>query len=226
MYSVNEIRPRIFHVKIDDPVRCAMVALRYSEYYESATNKGKLLPYTELVESYARSAGGVFSYPKDFVGFNLPDYVFSDLFPEDGKQVIPDPNQYDFFMFGVVSEIRQRVAGDNYYVLLTSVDKSHPTTDHELSHGFFYLSEHYRSQMTHYISKFKAKYPEAFDKFRGFLLAAGYDESVMVDEMSAYLATGWAKDMTEAGLPSARGIDTVKAECQNLFKKFMKETEE
>jgi hypothetical protein len=226
MFALEEVRKNIFHLRIDDPVKCGLTALRYSEYYESPKFHRKFFTLMEFIEEWIRNNDGVFAYTRDYSGYNIPDWVFDELMPLTGDSPIQDIQPYDVFMSNIVATIRDtmRLRGDNnFYLVLTSKKSVDATVEHEVSHGFYYLDEDYRNSVNNLCDRFRATYPDSYEAMINVLKDIGYIDDVFHDEIGAYLATGFCKEMVDAEIPTMHGVPATRAEFSHLFKKRWEE---
>lgn len=183
----------IFLAEFDSQYDLAMLFLRYQEYYESANPKfkGKMFTLVDFMEWYASKHEGVFTYPSDWAGFNVPDWVINDV-----SHRIPDFNKYDLEMRSIVSNIKTKLssrrktyASSNAgkFYLIGAVKGQWDIIDHEIAHGLYYLNESYRKEMDSLVKKMpENEKAEMFD----YLKKLGYAKKVWKDETQAYLSTG------------------------------------
>jgi len=152
--------------------------LRFAESYESPEFKGKGFTLEEFQDWYATERKGIFSYYEDWVGFNFPSYVIEDFTPSK---------------FGVISRKEHWVldqlkeADGTYYVIVSAAQV--PAVEHELVHAMFYIKPEYAHKVESIIQEYK------FTAFRNALTKMGYAESVVIDEINAYLVTGLVKEL-------------------------------
>lgn len=183
----------IFLVEFKSRYDLAMTFLRYQEYYESASSKfkGKQFTILDYMEWYAGNHEGVFSYTTDWAGFNIPDWVISDVMVR-----IPDRNKYDHEMHKIATYIRikmdahrakykGKVRGKFY--LIGTIEGEGDVMEHEFAHGMYYLNEDYRKDMDKLVKEMPTE--EREEMFR-YLKNLGYAKSVWKDETQAYLSTG------------------------------------
>lgn len=183
----------IFLAEFKSQYDLAMTFLRYQEYYESANAKfrGKQFTIIDFMEWYAREHDGVFSYPGDWSGFNVPDWVINDV-----SMRIPDFNKYDLEMHKIVSYINTKLASKRKtyassqagkFYLIGAVEGDSDVIEHEMAHGLYYISESYRKEMDALVKIMPEK--EKAEMF-AFLKKLGYAKKVWKDETQAYLSTG------------------------------------
>lgn len=108
--------------------------LRYQEYYESPNPhfRGKNFEILEFMEWYSKKHGnGVFTYPADWGGFNIPAHVIPNLW----KQGIWDRNLYDYEMWTLYEKCLKKYTDGQFYFIGVSGDGQ--AIRHEIAHGFF-----------------------------------------------------------------------------------------
>lgn len=159
--------------------------LRFQEYYESASPqfRGKQFEIFDFMKWYSKKyGGGVFTYPMDWGGFNIPCEVILDVFPE-----IPDLNKYDKAMWEGYQQC-QELAGSKEarFYIIGAIGKGE-TLKHEIAHGFFYTTPEYKKEMTKLV---QALDPELRKQANSVLSKMGYTSKVYVDEIQAYMSTG------------------------------------
>jgi hypothetical protein len=196
-YTLTEIKDGIFLVEFDNATDLAMTFLRYQEYYESPNPKfkGKKFTIIDFIEWYSKNNGDLFTYPRDWAGFNIPmNVVFEVQSSYPGNGPITDFNKYDELMKQIVLKIEKKKGnkGNGYraigknYIIGTLKGKS-DVMKHELAHGFYHVYPFYKTDMDKLYSKLSIKSKKELDsKFK----AMGYHKSVWKDEAQAYLSTG------------------------------------
>ncbi len=182
----KQILPHIYHIHMELCYDLAMHFWRYQEYYESPTFKGRIIPLIDYMESYAKSEGeGVFSYPDDWSGFNVP----SDILIEVSAAELPDLNKYDIRMRTLIEAIRKKEKDHKFYFIGTCGDDDYvdSTLNHEIGHALYYIDDEYREVMDELIDAMPRKNFEAI--WEG-LMEMGYHAAVVQDEIHAYASTG------------------------------------
>jgi hypothetical protein len=185
-YKYKEIYKRIFLVTIDDPYDLAMTFCRVQEFYESALPqiKGKKFSMTKFQRLYAKKYGdGVFTYPRDWAGFNVPSKAIWDLYNYYNDL---DINYYDKLITDIDDYIQDKLEPEEEYYLIGAASNDKETIRHEVTHGFYYLNKDYRNKVNFLIKKINKK---LFSKIKNFLNSVGYCNSVILDEINAYFST-------------------------------------
>lgn len=181
-YEIVEIYNQIYHIKFYKNYQLCMHFLRYQEYYESPTYYKKFFTIIDFMEWYTNSFnnGLYFSYTYDWAGFNIPSNVIDDFLIEPSP--IKDFNKYDEEMIKIFKTLK--TLNDKFYIIGTNFNNV--CLMHELSHAFFYISCEYRNNMLKLIKHIDTEDYKSFYN----LLQKDYHESVIEDEMIAYLSTG------------------------------------
>lgn len=189
-FKIKEVKPNIFLLEFVDEYDMCMFFLRYQEYYESPSPKyrNKTWKVLDFMRWYSKAFGnGAFTYPIDWSGFNIPDYVIANV----RDLGIPDHNDYDKAMWEAYQYCHKKVKNGKFYIIGTT--KGSDALDHEIAHGMFYLHPEYKKQMTKLVKELSPDVREALEKY---LSKVGYTSHVFVDEIQANMAT--ARDFTKS----------------------------
>jgi hypothetical protein len=196
----------------------AMTFCRIQEFYESPIKhiRGHKFKLLEFMATYAKTRDGVFSYPTDWGGFNIPGPVVDRLF----KLGIDDYNGYDKIIEGIHNKINKEIDQPNNYYLIGS-DNNKTTVEHEYCHGLYFVNKKYRDTVNGIV---KQLLPAVRKKISKVLLNLGYDESVMDDEIQAYLSTGFnlIKENTKFNKRELTNFTDVVLELHRNFKTYRK----
>lgn len=187
----------------------AMFFLRCQEYYESINpdfcgQSFRILDYISWYVQYTNAS--TFTYPKDFIGYNLPsDSITKCLvnIPEG------DINKYDYLMMDLVAKLGNESNGKFY--IIGSMRKD-ITYHHELAHALYYLEPEYKKAML----MITGHLPEKFKREIFNILATIYADKVFNDELQAYLATN--SYMTD--MDKIRGFKTHVKKYEKVFKRW------
>lgn len=179
-YKVKEARPNVVVVVVPDDYERAMLFWRVQEFYESPSKKfrGASFSVWDYARWYAKRTGGCFSYPKDFVGFNLPLVVAKKCYEMNEVET-----PYDKEMKAIVDSLF--VNGERKY-LIGSDSAEGLTFDHEMAHALYYTDISYKNEMDD-ITRSVPKAPLTVMKKN--LAKIGYCSAVFKDEIQAYMAT-------------------------------------
>jgi uncharacterized protein Usg len=212
-YNLEEIHPKVFLVTIDNSYDLAMTFCRVQEFYESSFKeiKGKFFNMTEFQRMYSMKYGdGAFTYPHDWVGFNVPGYIIDKCYKNYDCR---DTNYtlYDEFFIDIWAEIKT----DGRYYLIGSEPDVKNTIDHEVAHAFYYLYPKYKKTSNDITSKISEK---SKNKIKNWLLSVGYNDRVFKDELQAYLTADLNK-IIEICKPSKReekNLEKISQKLKNL----------
>lgn len=183
-YNIKQTYKNIFLITSTDSYDLAMLFCRAQEFYESPIKgiKGCQFTMSQFQRLYSKKFGeGCFTYPNDWVGFNVPDYILEECyfcFPPS------DINEYDDLMISIYNEISEEICDDGSFYLIGSQAKSKETIQHELCHALFYLDNEYKQKVKDIINSL---YKSTFACFREHLLAIGYSKQSIIDEINAYI---------------------------------------
>ena len=189
-HKLKQSYPNLFIVTCKDPYDLSMLFCRAQEFYESPFTciRGKKFDIFDFQKLYSKKFGnGVFSYPLDWCGFNIPGHVldnFSKLHASGYEQSL-----YDKTFSHILEEISKQKTHDGNYYLIGSVANDEQTAEHELCHAFYYLKKYYRTQVDNTIKKTLDN--TLFDTVKQFLQSKGYSGNVILDEINAYFSTGY-----------------------------------
>lgn len=190
-YIYNRVAPKIWYVTCDSQFDLAMLFLRPQEYYESPKFKGQIFWLDEYMAWYSSiSQTGHFTYPQDWEGFNVPSTV---IFGAIGPVPEEKRSMWDYAMVTIALNIARAEQAAPFYVIGARVDNP-LAYDHEMAHALYFTNSQYRKTM----KKLVEEVPEIGNIFE-YLRAidGGYHESVLVDEVQAYFATGLCPGLKE-----------------------------
>lgn len=200
----------IYHLTFKSRYEMAMFFLRYQEYYESINPefRGHAFTYLDYMSWYVQySNKSTFTYPKDFIGYNLP----SESIYECYTYGIPegDKNKYDYMMGRLFLELKDDSNGKFY--IIGSIRKD-VTYHHELAHALYYLEPEYKKAM----DMITGHLPEKFRRNIYNILATTYCEEVFRDETQAYLST----NSFMSGMDDIPGFKTHVKKYEKVFKRW------
>jgi len=187
LFQLSKIKDRVFLLRFDREYDLAMSFLRYQEFYESLNPRflGKKFTIAEYMAWYSADRNPkvpVFSYVKDWGGFNLPLKIIDQV----NDLGIDDPNHYDALMKGVNGLIKDN-GNDDPYLIGTCGEGMGGAFDHEMSHALFYTNEEYRDSC---FIEFNRLPQDVQAEYKYALYHMGYPEKVYVDELQAYIVGG------------------------------------
>ena len=125
---------------------------------------------------------GAFTYPRDWVGFNVPSNCLLPFL--ENPEMIPDPNKYDHYMLNVIKIIKDREGDHPFYFIGTN---GNCALEHELAHAFYTVDAEYRQKADQYLNELDQT---TLNSARNLLMKNNYHQSTVDDEIQAHSATG------------------------------------
>jgi hypothetical protein len=192
-YKITEVRPKIFHVAFKDQYDMCMTFLRAQETYESPNPnfRNKVWNKQDFMRWYAKAFGkGVFSYPNDWGGFNVPSSILEFI---DNSYLGEELDEYDATLLQniwghIFEEYGQNYSnGNDKFYLIGTLEGAEQTIHHEVAHGFWYTLPKYKKEMLALVKKMK---PALRKRLCSELAKIGYTKQVFDDECQAYMSTG------------------------------------
>jgi hypothetical protein len=198
-FSVTLISSNIIAVVFDSQYDLCMSFVRMQEFYESdnPSFQGKAFDLETYMDWYQGDHKGLFSYPKDWSGFNLPGAKIREwanmvcdiggLRASEAKLLLsmPIPVMDPYF--------------DQVYVIATYKDKKARTVmRHETGHALFTTESKYKEDMTKRVASIPAKDRKRIKKW---LSDKGYSEDVFEDEIQAFMISGFGGTMKISDYP-------------------------
>lgn len=210
-YTIKEVKPNIFAVIIKDDYDRAMTFCRVQEFYESPSKKfrGKNFSIWEYMKWYNDEYGRGFSYGADWGGFNIPFKTLKKCYVSELVSETP----YDIAMYEIYLQVKALKTNKEAYII-GAESMEGITFTHEVCHGLWYVNSEYREQAKAILSMIDLEHIKIFKKN---LIAMGYTDKVIDDEIQAYLMTNWDCARFIAGVP--RDI------CEKYHKLFKNELE-
>lgn len=218
-YKIHEVLPGIFAVEVKDDYERSMLFLRCQEHYESMFDeiRGNHFDIFKLMDLYRKWKGlEYFSYPYDWSGYNVPGHIVESCTQHvlDARNGI-SPTPYDYIMMEIIQDIKNNFGNPKKYYLIGVDELSGGILDHEISHGLFYVDPEYKKSVEDILGKMPA---EVYSRMSEIILEMGYTESVVADEIQAYMSTGLVERMSK--------IKGVKEEAKKFSKNFKKHKKE
>lgn len=183
LIHTEEILPRIYHVHAQQRVIIASVFFRLQEFYESADTSIRghsfsVADYRQRCASYR----GVFDFYLSWPGFNLPSRIVEAV--RSGAIGTLHPREQA--LLDSIDAAKGDIQGE-YYVIGTCEDGG--ALEHEIAHGLYAVNDAYRHDVQALLAKVSDPDKAAM---RQKLLEMGYcdDDSILLDEMQAYMAGG------------------------------------
>lgn len=187
MFSLNQLRPRVWHLHFEHRYDLTMHFLRYQEYYDSETFGNTNIQLVDLMDWYSKNTkNGLFTYPNDWDGFNILGKVIFDL----NQRGIQDINRYDRMMFSIAELIRSKEENSVDFCIIGTSDTDpelDDTFNHELAHALFVVDEKYKTEATKLVNALPTRSKNFLFKK---LKECDYSDELIIDEANAYLSTG------------------------------------
>ena len=155
---------------------------------------------------------GVFTYPIDWDGFNIPSDVVPTLREKLRDKECPDFNDYDEIMSKAWHKCAGKSDNKPFYIIGT-LGGNDDAKEHEIAHAFFYLYPAYKKRMNKLVKELK---PETREKINRELKRLGYTSHVFTDETQAYMSTGLN--------PSFDNYEDERGPFKDFFKEFSEKT--
>lgn len=157
-----------------------MTMCRMQEYYEcdSVKLRNKIFTFEQFIDHYMEKDGSL-DYFMMWSGFNVPGHVVDEFF----KSFDLTQREKD------VKLLTEKCRNELYYVIATRTDDDE-TLMHELAHAYYYLNPVYKQQVDVLVRSMRKDLRSQMTKR---LKEMGYTNSVMVDEINAYMATSLYK---------------------------------
>lgn len=195
-YTLKEVKDNIFSVIVPNDYNRAMLFCRVQEFYESDNDDFVNADFDmwEYVRWYSMKNKNSFTYAKDWSGFNIPFKVAVNC-----MIAIKNKTPYDDVMEEIIDEI---LRNHNYslssYIIGTKSDKG-SEFKHEMCHALYYTNKTYKYTADILTSLISIKYKNIFKEN---LKALGYNESVIDDEIQAYMMTNYKSKYFSKEVPT------------------------
>ena len=208
-YTLKEVRPNVFAVIVPNDYDRAMLFCRAQEFYESDSDLFKEQDFSiwEYMRWYSAKNKGVFTYTKDWSGFNIPFMKLVNCYVANHLD-----SPYDRVMEEIADKIlaMEHVNLSNAYVIGTKSDKGQ-TFEHELCHALYYTNREYKILVYAVSGLYLSE--DTYNKLSENLKEIGYNNDVIPDEIQAYMMTNYKSKYF------SKGVDMDElTEAHNKFK--------
>lgn len=174
--KIQEIKPRTFIVDFETRQELLKTFIRFQEYYESPEFKDKVFTVEEYADWYMKEyKKDSFTYYDDWSGCNVPSFVFEEF--RTGKM-----NPLSEREVNLLSQLPND--GEKFYVIGTFQGGNQGIIEHEICHSLYYSNEDYRKEADLLLEKYK----EDLKPVKEHIIKLGYHESVLMDEVQAYIS--------------------------------------
>lgn len=191
--KLRKLAPKIYCLEFDNAYDLSMTFLRCQEFYESPKFRDTYFTLSDFMEWYSKNYGdGAFTYPVDFVGFNLPSRVIMNVMAKLKVEKYDVWTPYDQLMFDTWGKIVKDMPDQNryecsfYLIGVMEPKKDKHTLYHELAHALFTTDPDYQKKMGALVNALPEKVWKSMTKK---LKARGYADNVYDDEAQAYFAS-------------------------------------
>ena len=152
---------------------------------------------------------GELTYFADWSGFNFPDYVYEEWWNTHAT------GKFTEYETQLIREIAEKLDEKQKFYVIGVMEDDLETFNHEMAHALYYLNDEYNLEMTGLNLEFAINHPESYNNLSAELRELGYADSVMLDEIQAYMCSsgGWE-------LKSDFGVNT--AEAKKIIAKYRK----
>lgn len=183
-YTLKEVKPNIFAIIVPDDYDRAMLFCRVQEFYESDNRlyKDQDFDIWDFMRWYSGENNGMFTYTRDWTGFNLPFNTALNCIIG-----IKDRNPYDIVMQEIIDKILLTENPADAYIIGVKSDNGQ-TFKHELCHALYYTNKEYKKIADNLLTKIPIG---SYSFMLLNLLKLGYDGSVLDDEIQAYVMTNY-----------------------------------
>jgi hypothetical protein len=188
-------------VKADSQDELGLTFMRFQEHYESANPefRNKIFTLGQLRYWYSENYGSN-CYHIHWIGFNFPSSVLTTF-----KEGLFDPLTKE--ENNLLELLRYRK--DNFYIIGA---QNNSILRHELAHALYASDTKYRTEIDSFISKNKNKLKAVSE----YILAKGYCDDVLNDEIQAYITDNDDNELINITCPK------IIASINQIYNKYNK----
>jgi len=208
-YKIEQVKPKVFAVIIEDSYDRAMTFCRVQEYYESpnpAFRGNNDFSFTEYMKWYSKEYGRGFTYGVDWSGFNVPLETAYQCY----DTLTDRYTDYDDVMESIVHQLYELNGDDIDGYMIGAGSTEGDTFQHEICHGLYATNKEYKQSVDEITETIEW---QDYLKFEKNLLDMGYTAAVIPDEIQAYLSTNY--EYTKF----SKGVN--KKKCKELHKQYI-----
>lgn len=215
-FEIMMPEPGIYHMVFDHQRDLAQSMMRLQEHYEGASDliRGRYFTLEQFLHHFT-DEDGIFAYTHVWSGFNVPGHVvtaWEELFRANDGLTSKEQR-----MMQALHEARSD-PDRRWYLIATAGIKDTRTVNHEIAHARFYLDGAYQESCERLVYEI----PKADrNKMARRLLKMGYTDSVITDEIQAYLSTSDTAELEYRFGPLKEGTKRVIKSLRALFKEGM-----
>ena len=183
-FNLYEYQEGVYLIECEDRVDLGFLCLRLQEFYESPKYKGIYFDLVDLIYDYTKKSDNLsWNYCRDWEGYNIPDFVFRNIF---GATFVR--NQFDNLMYDVYNTILKRI-GNKKWCCIGIQTGNEECLAHEISHCLYYLNKNYNKEMSALVKEIKVHTPNKYKFIVNDLKNTGYCDDVIEDEVISYIST-------------------------------------
>lgn len=203
-YKIQEVKPNIFAVIVENDYDRAMLFCRAQEYYESPNETFRENEFSiwNYMKWYSEEYGKGFTYGNDWSGFNIPFDVIWECYSSSSMLSIGEwETPYDAYMWEIlvqIDNIRAYRDDENRAYIIGVGNIEDETFQHEVCHGLYYIDDEYKTKVDRATKLIREPH---YTIFKNNLIKMGYTDSVIDDEIQAYLQYGWETKTFGEGVP-------------------------
>ena len=182
--KVKVYNKNIIYASFPTQKELTLTMCRPQEYYESDSIKlrEKIFTYEKLIDHFMED-DGYLTYFSFWSGFNIPGNVLEDFFRKF------DLTKREKKLYNVT-----RPYSSKPYYFIATKNNDTETLRHELVHAHYYLNPIYKQAANILVKHMRS---DLRKKLTTCLKEKGYANSVMIDEINAYMATSGTKYLIE-----------------------------
>lgn len=171
--------------------------MRMQEFYESDIDciRGNYFTIEKYMDEYAKKFGG-FSYTMDWSGFNIPSYAYFNFYSLFRNNLLEKEKALDCRIIAGLHAAGFDVYGNNLTFYIIGSYKECPrqasVIQHEIAHALYSLDNDYRFHADANCDVIPYR-----DDIIKVLKEWGYADSVIKDEVQAYVTTNCGRDWKE-----------------------------
>lgn len=183
MFKIKKYWNDVYLATFDTQYNMNRTMIRFQEYYESPQFKDKVFFLKEFKEWYIKNSTngkktGKFTYYKDWNGCNVPVKTILDFISKCNKLTKPETELF--------IELANEVPKDAYLIAThTNYKNRNQALIHELAHALFRNKRYHRKVDT------MMRGHNDCAKTWMYVYKLGYHDSVFLDELQAYMISGY-----------------------------------
>jgi len=200
--------PKINVAEFPNRKELTMTMYRIQEYYESPflNIRNKVFSVEEFIDTHMDNNGFI-SYFHEWNGFNVSGKILNSFF-----RIFPVTERERDLLNAITEHVNLK---DEYY-LIAILNNDKLTLKHEYAHALWLIDPLYQNTAKMLIGDILIKHHRKMTKT---LLRMGYDQSVVDDEINAYLSTSSKNDLIDMfDIEEYDEIKNIVRKLKKLFK--------